>query len=359
MNIVIRTDSSVEIGTGHVMRCLTLAKQLMQFGANVSFICRDFPGNNSSYIKEQGFSVYKLRSRCTEHHWQWVKEYWETDVEETLAILNGFNQKPHLLIVDHYGLDSRWEDKLRAHVKNIMVIDDLADRPHNCDVLLDQNYYLNMRDRYRALVPDACFQLLGPNYVLLRDEFLSIDTENIQRDGKIHNVLVFFGGTDPTAETMKTLQALHELHFPSLAIHVVVGATNPNKKQIKDVCAKMPQTFYYCQIDHMADLMMKTDLAIGAGGTTTWERCYLQLPSLTAIIADNQVEVTKAVAAKGATISLGRTNEFDKVTIKKEMISLIKNKERLREMSENCKGIVDGSIVKGRPVARFVMELCL
>jgi len=172
---------------------------------------------------------------------------WKQDALETITIIKALNIEVDLVIVDHYGLDSHWESELRHYTRHLMVIDDLADRPHDCDLLLDQNYYLDMKERYKRLVPDHCVQMLGPDYVLLRDEFLQAANEPRERTGEIRNILVFFGGTDPTEETIKALEAIKELDISEIEINVVVGASNPKCHEIKLMCEGMLNTSFHCQ----------------------------------------------------------------------------------------------------------------
>jgi len=197
LKILIRTDSSVQIGTGHVMRCLTLADELRERGAEIVFVCRDFAGNLCGYIEEkgyivQGYIVHRLPVSDTPKqntegnlkHAAWLGADWQTDARQVEEIIKDFNTHPDWLVVDHYALDERWERYLRSYVKKIMVIDDLADRPHDCeviddladrphdcDLLLDQNFYENLESRYDGLAPSGCKKLLGPKYALLRPEF--------------------------------------------------------------------------------------------------------------------------------------------------------------------------------------------
>ncbi|MBE1555020.1 UDP-2,4-diacetamido-2,4,6-trideoxy-beta-L-altropyranose hydrolase [Sporosarcina limicola] len=358
MNIVIRTDASIKIGTGHVMRCLTLAKQLERHSGRVTFVCRNLEGNNISYLRDQGMTVHTLPPvKTSEYDVQWTKEHWELDAEETVAMMKEMNNEIDLIIVDHYGLDSQWEKKLRSYTKNMMVIDDLADRPHVCDLLLDQNYYLNMSERYKGIVPDHCIQMIGPDYVLLRDEFLQAANEPRERTGEINNILVFFGGTDPTGETIKTLEAIKELTIPEITVHVVVGASNPKRHNIEQMCSKMQNVNLYCQITTIAELMMKADLAIGAGGATTWERCFLGLPSLTVVVAENQRELTLTLANQGATTYLGYSSELTKDVIQKAILELMRNSDQLKDMTEKCADIVDSQMIKKNPVTLNIMEL--
>ncbi|MDQ0221215.1 UDP-2,4-diacetamido-2,4,6-trideoxy-beta-L-altropyranose hydrolase [Peribacillus cavernae] len=357
MNVVIRTDASLEIGTGHVMRCLTLAKQLIREGVEVSFICRSFPGNSISFIQDQGFHVHTLPSLVNQNHWQWMRNFWNQDAQETKLIIKSLNKKTDLLIIDHYELDAKWESELRSGVEHIMVIDDLADRPHDCDLLLDQNYYFDMQNRYKGLIPDQCIQLLGPDYVLLRDEFLSIDVEKIDRDSNVNNILVFFGGTDPTGETLKTLQAVKDLSCSDIEYTVVVGVANPQKEQIEQICDQISNVTFYCQVNNMAELMVKADLAVGAGGTTSWERCFLALPSITVIVANNQTELSEAVAEKGAMYCLGTSTEVTAKDIGGKILELCNSPLKRNKMIRNCWEIVNPKYVKERLVIKNIMEL--
>lgn len=356
MNVVIRTDASIEIGTGHVMRCLTLAKELKRQGIEVTFICRNLEGNSVSYLQDQGMHVAVLP--FAENNVDW-----KLDAEETTMVIKEMSVKVDLIIVDHYGLDNRWENWIRQYTRYIMVIDDMADRPHDCELLLDQNYYLNMNERYKGLVPDHCVQMLGPNYVLLRDEFLQVANEPRKRTGKVNNILVFFGGTDSTGETIKTLCAIKELNLleveVKVKVNVIVGGANPKRYEIERICKEMPNADFYCQISNMAELMWEADLAIGAGGSTTWERCVLGLPSLTVVLAENQLELTKTMANQGATIYLGESSEMIKESYQRAIIKYIQNPNSLKIMAVKCMEMIDLSMVRKQPVTKSIMELLL
>ena len=350
MNVVIRTDASIAIGTGHVMRCLTLAKQLKRHGVEVTFVCLNLEGNSISYLQGQGIRTAALPVMENKIEWQ-------LDAEETITIIKEMEIEVDLIIVDHYGLDSRWESELRYHTKRIMVIDDLADRPHNCDLLLDQNFYLDRNERYKGLVPNHCIQMLGPDYVLLRDEFLQLANRPRQRTGEVHNILVFFGGTDPTDETTKTLDAIKELHIVQIEINVVVGAANPKHKEIELMCEEMVNTNFYCQVSNMAELMWKADFTIGAGGASTWERCFLELPSLTIITASNQIEVTNAIEDAGGTVCLGMSSEVNKKKVQSSLSNLIKNPQKLLDMSSKCHQIINPRRIETSPIIDKLMKV--
>ncbi|MEK4424137.1 UDP-2,4-diacetamido-2,4,6-trideoxy-beta-L-altropyranose hydrolase [Solibacillus sp. FSL K6-1523] len=333
MNIFIRVDASVEIGTGHVMRCLTLANRLKKQGKTVAFICRRAEGDCIELIGQQGFYVYQLPV-IEESLWTYVVEHWETDAKETIDILRKY--KVERLIIDHYSIDIKWEQVVRPFTKEIMVIDDLANRSHNCDELLDQNFYLDKDLRYNGLVPDSARLLLGPKHALLREEFIEARKMIKHFTGKIERIFVFFGGSDPTNETEKVLKAiLPIIHLEKMKVDVVVGNSNPNKVKIEKLCSTSGLLTYYCQINNMAELMAKADLAIGAGGATTWERIYLQLPSIVIAVADNQVKAAEDLAITDAIIFLGVYNAVTKEHIADCLKNVMANKEKFEENIRN------------------------
>lgn len=340
MKVIFRVDASIEIGTGHVMRCLTLAKLLRERGAEVSFICRELTGNLNDLIETNEFNVHRLKSdslnedsieQITDHS-HWLTVHWESDALDTLVILKN-EIKIDWLIIDHYAIDQYWEKKIRTFVKKIMVIDDLADRKHVCHLLLDQNFYNNYKNRYEGLVPNDCLKLLGPQYVLLRSEFKNSRLKYRKRDGNINRILLYFGGIDLTNETTKALEAIYMLKEADIKVDVVVGSACPYINLIKKLCSGMPNITFYCQVPNMADLMAKADLAIGAGGITTWERCYLGLPSITIITAKNQANVLTALNNVGAVWNIGYSEEVLPKDIFKKISEALVNPDLVRKMS--------------------------
>lgn len=319
MNIAIRVDSSFIIGSGHLMRCLTLAEQIKsQIQANIVFISRDLDKNMNCLVENRGFDLYVLPKKTNNNqlpgYEQWLTVTQQEDAEEVKGFLQ--KQQVDLLIIDSYAIDYKWENIVRPLVKKIMVIDDLANRKHDCDILLDQNYYADMKLRYQGLVPKYCNQLIGPEYALLREEFYIAKKKLRKRTGIIKNILVFFGGSDPSNETCKTLEALIQLKTTDIAINVVVGASNPHKDSLRLICAENNFN-YLCQVSNMGQLMAEADLAIGAGGSTTWERCFLELPSIVVTIADNQIDIAKEANAIGIINYLGHYTDVDSVEIVK------------------------------------------
>lgn len=322
MDVLIRTDASITIGSGHVMRCLTIAKLLRDRGCRVTFMMEPLTGNLIEFVEAKGFSV--------------VQEF-----------------KPvEICIIDHYGIDETWECSIRSDVKKIVVIDDLANRCHDCDVLIDQNMVPDFERRYDLLVPEHCVRLLGPKYLIVREEFIRGRQSARVREGNIESLLIFMGGSDPTNETMKVLAAMDDVKFHQ--VNVVVGASNEMKTKIEVLCAESGYQFH-CQVDYMATLMDEADFSIGAGGSTTWERCYLGLPSSSTVVASNQLVATETAASLGAVWSLGWHEEVTVNTYKQFIQSLHVRRGEWKNMSE--RGIKLTQSERPNPWVDTIMEL--
>ena len=236
LKVVFRCDASILMGSGHVMRCLTLANELREQGADITLICRKHPGHLFDLIESSKHRLLRLPFAATSAtgklaHAHWLGATQEEDSKQTVEALKTI-ERVDWLVVDHYALDVEWEAAIRSYTKHIMVIDDLADRVHDCDVLLDQNLHrAEMETRYEKLIPPQCKKLLGPKYALLRPEFKKARSNLKVRDGSVKRIFVFFGGSDPTNETGKALQAIQQLGRTDIAIDVVVGSTNPHQSR--------------------------------------------------------------------------------------------------------------------------------
>lgn len=316
MKVCFRADASVRLGSGHVMRCATLADEVQRRGGSAFFICRELPGNLCAYLESRGFTVFRLPfeaeitppAAATQASNNQYEINSKLDALMTAQILKSEN--PDWLVVDNYALDRGWESTLRDLSSRILVIDDLADRAHECDILLDQNLHRTPWTRYEGLLPDKCVLLAGPRYALLRREFAEARKTLRKRDGTVGRIFVFFGSSDPGDETTKALNALALLGRADIAVDVIVGMSNPNKERIREFCSTISGWSFHCQVTEISSLMAKADLSLGAGGSATWERCYLGLPSVTIAVAENQLETAKAVAEAGAAIYAGRSSDI-------------------------------------------------
>jgi UDP-2,4-diacetamido-2,4,6-trideoxy-beta-L-altropyranose hydrolase len=353
MRIVFRTDASVQIGIGHVMRCLTLADALRANGADCRFICREHPGNLLKQIRQRGYAALGLpvssdipMSRDNEdvaqsNHSAWLGSDWATDAAQTKV--GAGETAVDWLIVDHYALDVRWERALRSMCRKLMVIDDLADRHHDCDLLLDQNLGRDATD-YGELVPKDCAVLAGSRYALLRPEFAAQRDYSLHRRAipKLEHLLITMGGVDQVDATGQILEMLMDCRLPEdCHITVVMGPHAPWLARVTLLAEQMPRpTEVKVNVHNMAELMADSDVAIGAAGSTSWERCCLGLPSLIGVFADNQRSIANALQLAGAAKEFGGMAGVAKIN--RMVTELFDDEDALASMSAYAAGVTDG-----------------
>ncbi len=353
MNITFRTDASLQIGTGHVMRCLTLADALRASGAQCHFICREHPGNLITQIRQRGFTVSvlpaiaetfisdKLASETQSDYAAWLGIDWAADAAQTKACVG--TMAVDWLIVDHYAIDAGWEETLRPLCRKLMVIDDLVDRPHDCDLLIDQNLGRDA-SHYSQLVPKDCTVLAGPHYALLRPEFAALRNESLRRRDtpQLKHLLITMGGVDQADATGKVLEILQDCQLPAdMRITVVMGTHAPWLERVQLLAKHMPRpTEVKVNVNDMAQLMTESDLAIGAAGSTSWERCCLGLPSLIVVLAENQRDVAAALEQSGSVKSLDSVNAIP-LALQPMLISLAST-DALSQLSQKSCLITDG-----------------
>lgn len=340
MRIVIRTDASPQIGTGHLARCQSLADALRMRGAKITFVCRHLTAGAAERLQAAGHTVVCIDGAGEPDelaHSAWLGGAQSEDAARTRAALADF--VPDWLIVDHYALDARWQRALREVAVRIMVIDDLADREHDCDLLLDQNLYAGMELRYAQRVAAAARLLLGPRHALLRPEFAAV--RGRRRDGTVRRVLVFFGGVDASNQTGRAVALLPRALPPNVEVNVVLGTAHPHRSEIESACA---QSGYRCHVQttRMAELMAEADLAIGVGGTAVWERCCTGLPALVWAVADNQRLQVATAAEAGLLHAPLRVGEDDEALVR-QIAALCDSPGLLRAMSEAGAAAVDGA----------------
>jgi UDP-2,4-diacetamido-2,4,6-trideoxy-beta-L-altropyranose hydrolase len=352
VKVAFRADASLEIGTGHIMRCLTLADALREQGAECRFLCRAQPGNLIDLLQQHGYRVHTIvgsDANATEsastaplQHAGWLGGSQQQDAAACATVLA--ETPADWLIVDHYALDTSWERALRAHCNKLMVIDDLADRAHRADLLLDQNLG-HTTDDYALLVPDACTLLIGPEYSLLRPEFAQLRAYSLARRGhpQLHRLLVNLGGIDKDNITVQVLQALEDCKLPDNAtITVVMGSTAPWVDQVRQQAARMRWTTeVIVGTGEMARIMAESDLAIGAAGSTSWERCCLGLPSLVVPVAANQVHSANLLQQAGAVHLLAPDTGL--ATSLRQAMENVDRTDTLATMSHAAAQLVDGT----------------
>ena len=352
MRIAIRADASLAIGTGHVMRCATLGQALRIAGHSVQMICRDLPGQMVARLAEMGFETTTLPAPAASFqpgaegpaHAAWAMVPWQTDAAETRAALHPGTD---WLIVDHYAFDHRWQTALRHVAHHIMVIDDLADRAHDCDLLLDANAGRIAAD-YDGLLPLHAERLISPHHALLRPEFaLARDASRTRRQAAGHalrHALIFMGGADLPDATGAILRHLSRIpDLPLTALTVVMGTQAPALARVRAQAAGMPiPTQVLTNVADMAALMAQADLAIGAAGGTAWERCASGLPTLLVTLADNQRGGAAALETLGAAVVLGDAGDAALGQNLTKALRTLNDPRALGAMSQAAARLVDG-----------------
>lgn len=337
---VFRVDSSNIIGTGHVIRCLTLAEKLREFGFGSVFVCRDQPGNISNLIKEKGFELELLPGFHSKKLLGYGKpsvEDYLSDAEETLQVIKGRAGLSSWLIVDHYIFGQEWEIKVAEVANSLMVIDDLANRKHQCDILLDQNLAALSRGRYENLVPPYCRQLLGPKYALLQSHYGELRKAKTRIRKPVRKILVSLGGSDPDNLT-STVANLILGCFPEVQLDLVVGPAFAHGDSIKREFSKDHFVIIHKGLTTLAPLMNETDLMVGTGGTSSWERLALSVPSVTLVVADNQRENGEWLEKLKLAKVIDCIKKFDPTKFRDALNGILNGTESLETMSE-----VDGN----------------
>tara|TARA_B100001540_G_scaffold174001_1_gene153748 strand:- start:898 stop:1947 length:1050 start_codon:yes stop_codon:yes gene_type:complete len=328
-NIFFRVDSSFCIGFGHLNRCLILAEIFKKRKINVHFICKNLKGNVTNEIKVRGYNLHLIKN--TEN-----SDY--QDYLNTRKILQKFETETCYLVIDNYHWNEKYEKKIRFLVEKIIVIDDLANRKHDCDLLIDQNLYSNFEHRYDKLVPKNCQKLLGPKYILLRKEFLR--SKKKTRINSIKKIFVSFGGQDVSNETVRVLSAIKKSKLNYQKINFLINKSNSNLKNLKKISKNMKGVVISTESKKLSKLIQNSDLSIGAGGSMTWERAYLGIPSIVSILSKNQIEITKSMEKKGCIYNMGWSKNVKISDYQKILDRLVINE--LNSMSQKNRKVVDG-----------------
>ena len=347
MRIAFRVDCTQQTGSGHLMRCLTLADALRARGDEAHFLGR-LTQVGQHLVQKRGHALHEIETppsfaleRDAPAHAAWLGASQADDAAASSKVLAEL--RPEWLVVDHYGIDHRWEHSVRSSVGCLLVIDDLADRVHDCDLLLDQNFHGDDRLSYRydRLVPADCRRLLGPRYALLRPEFGQHDHRTRSRDGSIRRILISFGGIDVQNHSERALLAVRSIDA-GIAIDLVVGAECPHLPNLHARCTGLSNVHIHVQTDRMADLMSHADAAIGAGGTSTWERLCMGLPTLAIAVATNQAPGVAALCEGGYLIGMDDFDALGPADMRSILQTLMLSPALSRGLGRRGQALVDG-----------------
>jgi UDP-2,4-diacetamido-2,4,6-trideoxy-beta-L-altropyranose hydrolase len=372
VHIAFRVDGSSHIGLGHIMRCLTLAKQCMD-EHDVTFICSELPDHVESLLKDSVNALILLDesqwltcndklseiesaenvNKSTVHSSMVLsKQAQQKQARNCIAKLQiQSNTPPDILIVDHYQLSSPFCTAMRDYCKHIVVIDDLANRSHDCDVLLDQNLFENTNTRYKGLVSDNAVLLLGPEFAVLKEAFYQASTEitvkptlQSEQDIPLHksnHILVCFGGSDPSDVTRKVVAELSNLKSYSFTADIVVGGAYAHVDALTTLVAKHNNMTLHHNTPSMPQLMQKASFMIGAGGSMHWERAQMNLAGLIITIADNQIETTRYLHQRNCCMWLGESEKVTSEEIRKAIEFGLNSPEKISDIANNARSLLN------------------
>ncbi|WP_336346931.1 UDP-2,4-diacetamido-2,4,6-trideoxy-beta-L-altropyranose hydrolase [Pseudomonas monsensis] len=338
MRVLIRADASPTIGSGHIARCLTLARVLRKQGSHVAFACRRLPGHRLDALQEEGFETFALPERYAEEDPQQAIESmlpWQADIDALDVLLDG-HEGFDWIIADHYGLDHHWQTAARRWASRIAAVDDLATRRYSVDLLLNQNLS-GLSEHYAPLLPDGCRTLLGPRFAMLREEFIC---PAIEIKPKARRVLVNFGGFDAAMQTHHAMLALAD--FPELEVDFVAGADNPAWAQMQALAETRPNWRLHSFVSDFHQRMTEADLFVGAGGGTSWERAALGLPTICIAVSNNQHANGEVMAAAGAHVFLGAREQVSVEQLRQAIGLVVDNVYLRQSLAERSRQLVDG-----------------
>lgn len=317
MKVVIRTDASVYIGSGHVMRCLVLAHALKKKGCCVEFVSRPQLGDLVSFIRTKGFVVHELRQPLdglgpahTEDYAAWLQVSWQEDAQNFLTLIG----RADLVVVDHYGIGQDWEKVIKSELAcGLFVIDDLV-RSHCAELLLDQTLSRQI-DEYKNCCPKAVV-LAGCNYALIKPDFTHYrerSLDDVKEEGS-HNVLITMGGIDQPNATLRVLGVFDKQETQRPHVTVLLGSKAPHYSSVKSFCERNSSWVTHIEfVENMAELMSKHSVAIGAAGSTSWERACLGIPSIIIPLAENQHTICENLVKSEAAICVELDEIEDKL----------------------------------------------
>lgn len=335
MTFAFRVDSSTQIGTGHLVRCLTLANKLRSCGEESIFLCHRLEGDLTTQVERAGFEVMILD---LETNWHDTSE--SRDAIESLQLIR--KRSANRVILDHYGLSVGWEELITPHVKSLMVIDDSTNRRHQCDLLLNQNLVPPSAGLFSASSHGATRALVGPKFALLQPEYAMFRSTRPMKKSAIERILVFMGGSDPENVTGLVLRSLANMGLVDTAIDVVIGAANPHREQILSLFSDSHSISFHTNLSSLAPLLAISDLAIGAGGASGWERMCLGVPSIVVDIAENQRGICLELAQAGLIEHIGSSDLISPFEIERAVEKLISQEALRRHYSLQGQITVDG-----------------
>lgn len=330
VRVVIRASAAPEIGAGHLIRTGALGRALNVAGAEVRFAAgpQSLETLSDAY-RGDGFETVPALDGA---------------LEEAQAVGEAFGTAD-AVIVDDYRLGAAFETACRAWAKNVVVISDLPDKPHDADVLLDASGGRAAAD-YAGLVPPACEYLLGPGYALLRELFQGRAARPAAEDG-IARIFVSMGATDGDDLTGRAVGVIRDT-LPDAGIDILLAGSAPHLASLRARADEDEALKVHTDLaaEDVARLLDACDLAVGTGGVGLWERCALGVPSVTVVAAENQRANARLADERGATVMLGDPAQLGGPALAEALSSLDGAPKLRTALGESAQQLCDGGGAK-------------
>jgi UDP-2,4-diacetamido-2,4,6-trideoxy-beta-L-altropyranose hydrolase len=345
-NLYIRADADAKIGAGHIMRSMALGQAWCKRGGKVTVFSCCQSERLRERIWNEGFELIDIPKPFP--HSEDLKAVTETILKRSTPTIASICD---WVVIDGYHFTGEYQKAIRDLGVRVMVMDDDAPLPfYHADIILNQN--IHAPHLSYPCDPDT-LKLLGTDYVLLRQEFLEYQGDTRTIPAKVEKILVTLGGSDPDNVTSKVVGAIHRLEHSGLAVKIIAGPANPHIGELSDQLAGAAFKWELLHdVKNMPELMAWADIAISAAGSTCWEICYMGLPSLLIVAADNQREIGSGLDKIGAALCLGWHEAVDEQKIYEKLKSIIDSSDTLRALSRKARMLVDGKGI-GRVMARF------
>lgn len=344
MKVAIRVDASQAIGTGHVRRCLSLAHALREAGSELRFVTRDLGVDSASLIKSAGFETVVLATPdghfeySSVPHAAWAQVDAERDVADSISALVGW--APDWVLVDHYAFDAKWHTAIRAGLgSRIAVIDDLADRAIDADLLVDHNYMADSRAKYANRLSEGTVLLGGPRFALLGPAFAKAPRHELC--DVVKSVGIFLGGVDIGNVTATVIAAIDRSGFNG-PIEIVSTNSNPHLENLRELVANRPGTTLITDLPDLTEFFARHGIQVGAGGGATWERFCIGAPTLLLMVAENQHVVVSELSRDGLVVTPRPLDTLEVERIAEVFGEMLTDTHGRAEISKRTRALVDG-----------------
>lgn len=333
--LIIRADADAQRGTGHVMRCMALAQEWLRRGGRVVFITQGQSEKILQRLRNEGCEVLSVgRAHPSLDDLDFVLSY--------IGRIRNQSHRDVCIVLDGYHFDVEYQRAVHHLGYKLLVIDDIAHHPeYSADFILNQNI---LAETYSYRCNKETVLLLGSTYCLIREEFLNRQELAGVEPASVKNILVTLGGSDTRNLNVMITTALNAMNDRTLNVTYIAGPTFHDYANLKEALRNVVfENRLIRATEDMSLFMNKHDLAISTAGSTCWEMCFMGLPFVTIIAAENQADIAHTLDKKNIAPCIGWYNDISPDDIIKTLERVIYDDQLRRNMSERGRYLIDGS----------------